>query len=103
MKRTKVVALVIYASVFSMALVQTRVKAVKTGYDISKIRGQISQKNARNRHLRFKMQELKSPANLEMLAKTRLNMVHPSPCMTAKLEPLSESTPARGNLLASSR
>ncbi|MDD4005045.1 MAG: hypothetical protein PHW69_07580 [Elusimicrobiaceae bacterium] len=100
MKKMKAVSAVLFASLFVLALVQMRVEAVKTGYQINRINTQLSVKTARNRHLQFKLQALKSPANIEAMAQARLNMVHPSPCMTAKLETLGKPSVPGSRLVA---
>ncbi len=100
MKRMKAVLGILYVSLFVLALVQVRVDAVQTGYQINRINNQLSVKAARNRHLRFKLQALKSPASIEAMAQARLKMVHTSPCMTAKLEALGQPAAIAERLVA---
>lgn len=100
MKKMKPVLGILCVSLFVLALVQMRVEAVKTGYQINRINTQLSVKAARNRHLKFKLQALESPASIEAMAQNRLNMVHPSPCMTARLEALGTKTAPGAGLVA---
>ena len=76
----------LYASLLFMAIVWERVEAVSTGYEVAQAYNAIKQKSERNEHLKFALNEMKSPSRLELLAKNRLGMAIPEPDMIFTLE-----------------
>jgi len=83
---------VIAGGVFALTLVFERVQATATAARITQAHGRIAIVKARNEHLRFRVQELKSPAYLQTEAERRLAMSIPGPERVFTLE---DSLPQR--------
>ncbi|MFA5161243.1 MAG: hypothetical protein WC421_03270 [Elusimicrobiales bacterium] len=61
----------LYAGLVALALVCERVEATRSGLEMARLQREIRLKQAGNEHIRFQIDELKSPAQLEQAARAR--------------------------------
>lgn len=83
---------VMAGGVFALTLVFERVQATATAARITQANNRIAIVKARNEHLQFRLQELKSPAYLQTEAERRLAMSIPGP---ERVLALDDITPQR--------
>lgn len=81
-------------SFYVLALVWERIEVTRTGYEVTRQQREIVRKTARNQHLKFELEELKSPSRLQTLACSRLSMVPPDPRNVVMLDDIAaQETP----------
>ena len=64
---------------FSLLFVWSRIGVVQVGYEISHANKVYQNLNKENQRLRVEVASLKSPSRIEEIAKSRLDLMHPTP------------------------
>ena len=94
MKKKTAFFWLIYTAAFALAIVTLRVQSTRASYLLSDSRNQIKIKQCRNKHLQLAINELKSPANIEAVAKSKLGMTVIEPDMVVMIDQQQNNQPS---------
>jgi len=78
-----------YVGIVFLTLVCERIESTRSGLTVARMQRELKLKEAKNDHVRFQLDELKSPAQLELAARSR-GMMEPEPRATAILGDLPQ-------------